>query len=187
VFLTSILLLFNVYPVTAIMIVLLAILNNGAILSIVYDHVHYSNRPEAWDMRFVLGLATLIGMFAVFRSLGIFFLSNRLFHLDTTMIQTMVYLNLSVGGRLTVFVARTRGPFWSIPPAHILLGAVIGTQLVTTLIAVYGLLMAPIGWYLAGIMWGYTLTLFLFQDQVKLLARKIFKLQVSASLSSSLI
>jgi H+-transporting ATPase len=119
----------------------------------------------------------VIGAFAVFRSLGIFFLSDRLLHLGTDMIQTMVYLNLSVGGHLTVFVARTRGPFWSIPPARVLLGAVIGTQFVATLIAVYGLLMAPIGWYLAGIVWGYTLILFLFQDRVKLLARRIFKLQ----------
>jgi H+-transporting ATPase len=175
VFITAIILLFNVYPVTAIMIVLLAILNDGAILSIAFDNVRYSNRPEAWDMRFVLGLATIIGVFAVFRSLGIFFLSDRLLHLGKDMIQTMVYLNLSVGGHLTVFVARTRGPFWSIPPARILLGAVIGTQFVATIIAVYGWLMAPIGWYLAGIVWGYTLILFLFQDRVKLYARQVFK------------
>ena len=54
------------------------------------------------------------------------------------MIQTLVYLNLSVGGHLTVFVARTRGPVWSVRPANILLMAVVGTQILATFIAVYG-------------------------------------------------
>ncbi len=64
IFITLVILLFNFYPVTAIMIVLLAILNDGAILSIAYDNVQYSNKPEAWDMRFVLSIASAIGLFA---------------------------------------------------------------------------------------------------------------------------
>jgi H+-transporting ATPase len=173
-FITLVVLLFNFYPVTAIMIVLLAILNDGAILSIAYDNVRYSNKPERWDMRFVLSIASTIGLFAVLRSFGIFYISDSVLNLAPDMVQTMVYLNLSVGGHLTVFVARTRGPFWSIPPARILLFAVIGTQFVATLIAVYGVLMTPIGWELAGIVWVYTLIMFLFQDRVKLLAYRIF-------------
>jgi len=43
-----------------------------------------------------------------------------------------------------IVLTRTRGPFWSIRPANIL--AVFGTQAIATLIAVYGLFMAPIGW-----------------------------------------
>ena len=50
-FLTISILIFNFYPVTAIMIVLLAILNDGAILSIAYDNVRPSDRPETWNMR----------------------------------------------------------------------------------------------------------------------------------------
>ncbi len=157
------------------MIVLLAILNDGAILSIAYDNVRYSNKPESWDMRFVLVIASTIGLFAALRSFGIFFIGNSVLHLTPALIQTLVYLNLSVGGHLTVFVARTRGPFWSIPPARILLIAVIGTQLVATLIAVYGVFMTPIGWELAGLVWLYTLVMFPFQDQVKLLAYRIFQ------------
>jgi H+-transporting ATPase len=51
---------------------------------------------------------------------------------------------------------------------------VIGTQIVATLIAVYGFLMSPIGWPLAAMVWGYALILFLFQDRVKILARRVF-------------
>ena len=50
-FMTLSILVFNFYPVTAVMIVLLALLNDGAILSIAYDRVHYSDQPEAWNMR----------------------------------------------------------------------------------------------------------------------------------------
>jgi H+-transporting ATPase len=174
IFIAAVILLFNFYPVTAIMIVLLAILNDGAILSIAYDNVRYSNKPESWDMRFVLLIASTIGLFAALRSFGIFFIGNSVLTLTPALIQTMVYLNLSVGGHLTVFVARTKGPFWTIPPARILLIAVIGTQCVATLFAVYGIFMTPIGWELAGIVWAYTLIMFLIQDQVKLLAYRIF-------------
>jgi H+-transporting ATPase len=173
-FLTLAIVFFNVYPVTAIMIVLLAVLNDGAILSIAYDNVHYSNRPEAWNMRLVLGTATVLGLFALIRSFGIFYLGESVFNLNRDTVQTLVYLNLSVGGHLTVFAARTRGPFWSIRPAPILLMAVLGTQLVATLIATYGLFMHSLGWGYAGVVWGYCLGMFLIQDRVKLLAFRIF-------------
>jgi H+-transporting ATPase len=176
-FLTLAILLFKMYPVTAIMIVLLAILNDGAILSIAYDNVRHRNEPQTWNMHMVLGVATVLGVFAMLRSFGIFYLGDTVFHLSNDTLRTLVYLNLSVGGHLTLFAARTRGPFWSIRPAPILLIAVLGTQLAATLIAVHGLLMAPLGWTYAGIVWGYCLVLFLIQDRVKLLGYRIFSEQ----------
>jgi H+-transporting ATPase len=86
----------------------------------------------------------------------------------------MMYLKMSVAGHLTIFLTRTRGPFWSIRPARILLIAVFGTQAVATLIAVYGLFMTPIGWGYAGVVWGYALAWFFVNDRVKLLAYRIF-------------
>jgi H+-transporting ATPase len=173
-FLTLAILLFKMYPVTAIMIVLLAILNDGAILSIAYDNVRHRNEPQTWDMQRVLGVATVLGLFAMLRSFGILYIGDTIFHLSDDVLRTLVYLNLSVGGHLTLFAARTRGPFWSIRPAPILLIAVLGTQLAATLIAVHGLLMTPIGWTYAGIVWGYCLVLFLIQDRVKLLGYRVF-------------
>jgi H+-transporting ATPase len=167
-------LVFNFYPVTAVMIVLLALLNDGAILSIAYDRVHYSDQPEAWNMRMVLGVATVLGIAGVFASFGLFYLGERVFHLNREVIQSLMYLKLSVAGHLTIFVTRTRGPFWSIRPAPILLGAVLGTQLVATLITVYGVFMAPIGWGWALLVWGYALAWFLVNDRVKLAAYRIF-------------
>jgi H+-transporting ATPase len=172
-FMTASILVFNFYPVTAVMIVLLALLNDGAILSIAYDEVRYSNEPEAWNMRVVLGIASVLGVAGVMASFGLFYLGERLFHLSREVIQTLIYLKLSVAGHLTIFLTRTRGPFWSIRPAPILLIAVFGTQAVATLIAVYGLLMPAIGWGWALTVWGYALAWFLVNDRIKLAAYRI--------------
>jgi H+-transporting ATPase len=85
-----------------------------------------------------------------------------------------MYLKLSVAGHLTIFLTRTRGPFWSIRPALVLWIAVLGTQIVATLIAVYGLFMTPLGWGWAAFVWGYALVWFLVNDRVKLLAYRVF-------------
>jgi H+-transporting ATPase len=85
-----------------------------------------------------------------------------------------MYLKLSVAGHLTIFLTRTRGPWWSTRPANILLLAVLGTQALATLMAVYGLhIMTPIGWQLAGLVWGYAILCALLTDPVKLLAYRI--------------
>ncbi len=167
-FMTLSILIFNFYPVTAVMIVLLALLNDGAILSIAYDNVRFSNSPEVWNMPAVLGIATALGITGVIASFGLFYLGERLFHLSREFIQPLIYLKLSVAGHLTIFSARTRGPFWSMRPARILLAAVVGTQLAATLIAVYGLFMPPIGWRWAAVVWAYALAWFPINDMVKL-------------------
>jgi len=173
-FMTLSILVFNFYPLTAVMIVMLALLNDGAILSIAYDNVHYSNKPEVWNMRLVLGIATVVSVIGVMDSFGLFYLGERVFHLDREIIQTLMYLKLSVAGHFKIFLTRTRGPFWSICPARILLVAVFGTQVVATLVAVYGLFMPPISWGWALMVWGYSLAWFLVNDRVKLLAYRIF-------------
>jgi H+-transporting ATPase len=173
-FMTLAILIFNFYPLTAVMIVMLALLNDGAILSIAYDNVHYKDRPEAWNMRMVLGISTVLGIIGVVSAFGLFYLGEKVFHIDRAHIQTLMYLKLSVAGHLTIFLTRTRGPFWSIRPARILWVAVLGTQMVATLIAVYGFFMTPLGWGWAGFVWGYAIIWFLINDRIKLLAYKIF-------------
>ncbi len=173
-FMTLAILVFNFYPLTAVMIVMLALLNDGAILSIAYDNVHYKNKPEAWNMRLVLGVSTVLGVIGVVAAFGLFYLGERVFKLDRPHIQTLMYLKLSVAGHLTIFLTRTRGPFWSIKPAKILWIAVLGTQAIATLIAVYGVFMTPLGWGWAAFVWGYALVWFLLNDRIKLLAYRIF-------------
>ncbi|MGC8541377.1 MAG: plasma-membrane proton-efflux P-type ATPase [Phycisphaerae bacterium] len=172
-FITAAILFFNFFPLTAVMIVMLAVLNDGAILSIAWDHVHYKNQPEAWNMRLVLGIATVLGVLGPIAAFGLFFLSVRVFHLDHQQLQPMMYLLLSVAGTMTIYLTRTRGPFWSIPPARILWMAILGAQITATLIAVYGFLMPPLGWQWAGFVWMYAVLWALVSDRIKLLAYRI--------------
>jgi H+-transporting ATPase len=172
-FITTTILVFRLYPVTALMIVLLAILNDLPIITIAYDNVRYSNYPERWNMRVIIGIASLLGVLGVIESFGLFYVGYRLLDLTPAVLQSFMYLKLSVAGHLTVFMARTRSHFWSVRPAKQLLLAVILTQLTATLITVYGILLPAMGWALAGLVWGEAVSVFLIIDLVKVRFYKV--------------
>lgn len=127
-----------------------------------------------WNMRMVLGISTVLGIIGVVSAFGLFYLGERVFQIDRAHTQTLMYLKLSVAGHLTIFLTRTPGHFWSIRPARIFWVAVLGTQMITTLIAVYGFFMTPPGWGWAMFVWGYALAWFLLYDRIKLLTYRIF-------------
>ena len=172
-FMTASIVIFQFYPVTALMLVLLALLNDLPIMTIAYDNVKYSDKPEKWNMRQLLGIATFLGIIGVFSTFGILYIGLVVLDLNPLVLQSFIYLKLSVAGHLTVFVARTKGPFWSVRPAKPLLFAVIVTQLVATLITVYGILLPAMGWGLAALVWGYAFALFVVTDFAKV---RLYKL-----------
>ena len=172
-FITVSILTFRFYPVTALMIVLLALLNDAPIMTIAFDNVKVSPLPNRWNMRSTLGIATVLGIIGVISSFGIFFIGRQVLHLDKDILQSFIYLKLSVAGHLTVFVARTRGHFWSVKPSKSLLFAVIITQIIATFITVYGFLLPAMGWTMALLVWGYALTAFVVTDFLKVWYYKI--------------
>lgn len=173
-FITLSIVIFNFYPVTAIMIVLLALLNDFAIMSIAYDRAEYSFKPSRWDMTSVLGMATFLGLVGTVSSILFYFISLDILHISSEIIQSMIYLKLSVAGHFLIFITRTKGHFWSYRPSNILLSAVLGTQAVATFIAVYGLFMSPIGWKLALFVWAYAVISFVITDLAKVLLYRSF-------------
>jgi H+-transporting ATPase len=172
-FVTLAILVFNFFPVTAIMIVILALLNDGSILSIAYDNVHYKDQPEAWNMRLVIGMATVLGVVGPIAAFGLFLIGDEVFHLGHPQLQTLMYLMLSLAGSMTIYLTRTRGPFWSIRPARILVLAVTGAELIATALALSGVLVPRLGWNWVLLVWGYAIIWFLISDRVKLAAYKI--------------
>ncbi|AKB28213.1 Lead, cadmium, zinc and mercury transporting ATPase [Methanosarcina siciliae T4/M] len=172
-FITFSILAFKFYPVTSLMIVLLALLNDAPIMTIAYDNVKYSDLPEKWDMRILLSMATLLGVIGVISSFGILYIGLHTFQLSHEILQSFIYLKLSVAGHLTIFVARTKGHFWSVKPAKILFAAVVVTQIIATLITVYGFLLPAMGWNLALFVWGYALTAFIITDFIKVQAYRL--------------
>jgi H+-transporting ATPase len=167
VFVTLSIIAFEFYPVTALMIVLLALLNDMPIITIAYDNVRYSSKPERWNMRNLLSMSTFLGGVGVVSSFLMLYIGLDILHLSTIEIQSFIFLKLAVAGHLTLFVARTKGPFWSIRPGKSLFAAIIVTKVVATLMAVYGLLLPAIGWDLALLVWGYALVWFVVMDFLK--------------------
>jgi len=172
-FITLSIVLLGFYPVTAVMIVLLALLNDLPIMTISLDNVPWSQRPERWDMAGLLALSTVLGLLGVVSSFGLLFIGDKVLHLGRPELQSLVYLKLSVAGHMMLFVARTRGPFWSTRPAGALLAATVATQFVATLIVVFGFILPPIGWRLALFVWLYSLGWFLINDAVKVVVCRL--------------
>ncbi|MCW3994699.1 MAG: plasma-membrane proton-efflux P-type ATPase [Candidatus Bathyarchaeota archaeon] len=170
IFLSLAILAFNFYPLTAVMIVILALLNDIPIMAIAYDNVKVQEKPVHWNMRGVLIVASLLGATGVVSSFGLFLIGLEIFHLSAGTLQTLIFLKMAVAGHLTIYLARTGvNHFWKRPlPASILFVATEITQVVGTLFAVYGVFMAPIGWGFAAFIWGYAFLSFLITDQLKI-------------------
>ena len=168
-FMTLSIIVFNFYPVTAVMIVLLAILNDLPIMTIAYDNVAVAPRPVRWDMHSVLVTSGVLGFLGVIASFLVFFAAVRWFHLPHPEIQTLIFLKLLVAGHLTIYLTRNRGWFWQRPfPSWKLIAACETTQVIGTLAAVYGWFVPAIGWNYALLVWGYALAWFVVNNGVKI-------------------
>ncbi len=174
-FMTASILIFNFYPVTAVMIVLLAILNDVPIMTIAYDNVAVAPRPVRWDMRRVLTLASVLGVLGVIASFGVFWIAQRYLHLPRPTVQTVIFLKLLVAGHMTIYLTRNTGWFWQRPfPNWRLIAAAETTQVLGTLAAVYGWFVPPIGWSYALLIWGYAVLWFIVNNAVKV---AVYRLQ----------
>ena len=168
-FVVAAMIVFKFYPITTVMIILLALLNDLPILTIAYDNTWLDPNPVRWDMRRVLTVATVLGLIGVVETFIILVIARDWFHLASAQIQSFIYLKLAVAGHLTLFVARTRRPFLSKPyPAPILLVAILGTQAIAALIVGFGWLVAPIAWKYVGFVWVYCLVWVFIEDWAKL-------------------
>ncbi len=166
-FITLSIALLGFYPISAIMIVLLVLLNDLPIITIAYDTVVAHPKPVRWEVKKMLKMATFLGIIGVISSFTFLYIGLHVLHLSKTLVQTLLFLKLAIGGHLLLFAVRTEGPFWGVAPKRSLLIATIGTQIIATIIAVYGIFIAPAGWDLALFVWLYAILLFLITDLIK--------------------
>ncbi len=168
-FMTASIVIFNFYPVTAIMIIILAFLNDIPILAIAYDNTKVDENPVRWNMTEVLTISTVLGVMGVIASFGIFYIAEEYMRLPTDVVQSFIFLKLAIAGHLTIFVTRTENRFWRKPyPAPLLFWAALSTKVAATLFAVYGWFIAPIGWKYALLVWAYALVWFVVNDFFKI-------------------
>ncbi len=174
-FMTLAILVFNFYPVTAVMIVLLALFNDLPIMMIAYDNAPVAEKPVRWDMPLTLTLAMVLGGLGVISSFGMFWLAEKWLHLPRPEVQTLIFLKLLVAGHMTIYLTRNKGPIWERPwPSWKLVAATETTQVIGTLAAVYGWFITPIGWSYALFVWGYALVWVLVNSGFKILAYREF-------------
>jgi H+-transporting ATPase len=168
-FMTVSILAFNFYPVTAVMIVLLALLNDFPIMMIAYDNAPVAARPVVWNMRRVLGLATILGLLGLVASFLLFWLARDVFSLPPAQVQTMVFLKLLVAGHMTIYLTRNTGPIWQRPwPSLRLILTCEATQALGTVAVLLGWFVAPLYWPYVVFVWLYSLVWFAINSGVKI-------------------
>ncbi len=179
VFVVLAMMVYNFYPITAIMIILLAFVNDVPIMAIAYDNTWLDPKPVRWDMRRVLSVSTTLGLVGVFETFGLLVLAKSWLHLSMPQLQTLIFLKLAVAGHLTLFVARTRRPFLTKPyPSSLLLWSAVGTKLLVTVFVAFGFgLVAPISWSIIGLVWAYCIVWVFIEDFAKLEVYKHLDLQ----------
>lgn len=174
---------FEFQPLTAVMIVVLALLDDIPIMTIAYDNVAPAPRPQRWNMHSVLVFSCLMGLLSFAESLGLLligleWLSNSALMamqpLSQNALKTIMFLQLAVGGHLLLFVVRSRHSVFLPPyPSASLLLAIIATQIVAILICGFGILMPKLPWWAIAGVWIYCLGWMIVIDLVKLIFFRI--------------
>ncbi|OAE23029.1 hypothetical protein AXG93_3255s1080 [Marchantia polymorpha subsp. ruderalis] len=170
------------------MVLIIAILNDGTIMTISKDRVKPSPLPDSWKLKEIFAQGVVIGtylavMTVVFfwaadktdffeRKFGVHSLNGR--HDELT---AAVYLQVSIISQALIFV--TRSMSWSFleRPGVLLMSAFWIAQLVATFIAVYAnwgfAHIKGIGWGWAGVIWLYSLVTYFPLDVIKFAVRYI--------------
>lgn len=169
VFVVLAMIVFGFYPITAIMIILLAFLNDVPIMAIAYDNTRVEPKPVRWNMHRVIAVSSTMGIVGTMGSFGMLYLAKEVLHLSVPQIQTYVFLKLAVAGHMALFVARARSWFILKPwPSKPIFWSAIVTKVLATLLVVYPMgLMAPISWTDVGIVWAYSIGFAFVTDAVK--------------------
>ncbi len=184
VFVVLTMLIYNEFPLTTIMIILLALLDDIPIMTIAWDNADLSPKPVRWEMNKLMVISVVLGALALAQSFMLYLLVRYTFSLELSEIQTLMFLRFIVGGHLLLFVTRTRHPFWKPPyPSWQLLSAIAATQLVGVLFVGLGWLMSPISWTAIGLIWGYDIVWMVAMDVAKLATYKLTEHRASHHVS----
>ena len=169
---------FGFSPLTPVMIILLALLDDIPIMTIAYDNTPLPKEPVRWHMRRLLFISSFMGLMAVAQTFGLLligmeWLSNPEWQswitLNQEQVQTAVFLQIVAGGHLLLFVVRSRASMFRPPlPAMPLFLAVVGTQVFAVLMCGFGWFVTALPWTIIGLVWLYMLVWMVVLDMAKL-------------------
>ncbi len=169
---------FGFKPLTAVMIVIMALLDDAPIMAIAYDNTEVARQPIRWRITRLLVIASAIAVFVAAETFGLLLIGMKVivdpelqvrFGLTTPdELRTLMFLQLAVGGHLLLYNTRTRNWFFQRPwPSVPLLAALLATELLAVLMAVNGWFVAPISWQAVGWLVVYLLAWLFIIDVVK--------------------
>ena len=176
--------IFNIQPLTAIMIVVLALLDDIPIMTIAYDNVRTAEAPVRWNMHRILVFSGVMGLMATAQSFGMVLLGLEWMNdqtltawqaINQSHLQTMLFLQLAAGGHMLLFVVRARS--WAVAPpwpSKALFFAIVVTQIVAVLMCAYGVLVPALPWGMIGVVWAYVIVWTILTDIVKLIFNAIY-------------
>ncbi len=155
-------------PLAAVMIVIISLLDDIPIMTIAYDNTVVAPRPLRWQMPRVLGVSTVLGFFSIVQSVGWLTLGlaalrrpdwgDALGITSRPQLQTLMFLQLVVGGHLLLLVTRTERWFFQRPfPAWQLFSAIVCTQLLAVAICGFGWFVPAISARVIALTWAYNL------------------------------
>eukprot|EP00249_Psilotum_nudum_P023376 c28851_g1_i1 orf=738-3596(+) len=170
------------------MVLIIAILNDGTIMTISKDRVKPSPMPDSWKLSEIFTTGIVIGSYLAMMTLIFFWLMHGTtffpdhFHVrdiahSTDQKAAAVYLQVSTISQALIFVTRSRGWSFIERPGFLLLAAFLIAQLIATFIAVYAnwsfAEIKGMGWGWAGVVWLYNLVTYLPLDIIKFIIRYI--------------
>ncbi|VAW66034.1 Lead, cadmium, zinc and mercury transporting ATPase; Copper-translocating P-type ATPase [hydrothermal vent metagenome] len=174
-FMTLAIVVFNFYPITALMIIILALLNDIPILAIASDNTKVNTKPVRWNMPEILIISSILGIAGVISSFLLFYILLKM-NFSEDIIQSMFFAKLVIAGHGTIYNTRIDDWFWKKPyPSWLLFNATFSTRILGTLIAVYGFFITPIGWEYAMWMWAYAMAWFVFNDVIKVVSYRFLR------------
>jgi H+-transporting ATPase len=166
IFLTVSFFVFRFFVTTPFDIILLIFANDFVTMSIATDNVRFSNNPEKWNIRSLLGSSLSLALLIVVESFIILIVGLRM-GLNNSEINTFIFDMLVFSGLFTVYMVRERGRVWSSMPGKWLLVATSADIIFITIISWLGILVTPIAIQDVAIALGLTFASMIVIDQVK--------------------
>lgn len=169
--------LYRVYPLTALQIIVVALLNDIPIISLAFDKVKIASRPAKINAKKRFTLSSLYGLVGIANSLILFFIIRNILHLDWGAIQTIYFLKLTVSGHMLIYVAHTKQRWWKFLPSKEVIWATTITQLIASLLAFTGFLMpSKISLFVILLIWIWSFFWMQIGELVKIIQEKRDKL-----------
>ncbi len=176
-------LFFDFRPLSAIMIVVLALLDDIPVMTIAYDRMTISQNPSKFRVKEMIAMAGILGVLSVVETFGLLALGMGIMDnagwqtwlqsylgvkMDLTHIQSMMFLQLVAGGHFLLFVTRSRNSLYSRPfPAWQLFWAIVGTQALSVMMCGFGWLVPKLPWALIAVVYIYNAMWMFLLDFVK--------------------